>query len=185
MVLKYGTPSTVIVLSILKREQSQDDCLLSSLLVSLTFIKMFGIVTCTLAASNFVYCDFEEETSVAAWGWCPHQQSGLGRESSREHAVWTWPCSSWLVQSSLLCLHCSMSTFVTKFHCSGKHGPGWLSLGPCFPLVSVARCLAGEASGVPSDLLSLVIVMVRGPDDSGLCCWSPSANLATEVCKNK
>lgn len=66
MVLKYGTPSTVIVLSILKREQSQDDCLLSSLLVSLTFIKMFGIVTCTLAASNFVYCDFEEETSVAA-----------------------------------------------------------------------------------------------------------------------
>lgn len=87
MVLKYGTPSTVTILSILKREQSQDDCLLSSLLVSLAFIKMFGIVTCTLAASNFLYYDFEEETSVAALGMVPPQQSGLGQENSREHAM--------------------------------------------------------------------------------------------------
>lgn len=36
--------------------------------VSLAFIKMFGIVTCTLAASNFLDCDFGEESPVAALG---------------------------------------------------------------------------------------------------------------------
>lgn len=62
--------------------------ILSSLLVCLAFIKMFVIVTCTLAASNFLYYDFEEETSMAALGMVsPPQQSGLRKENSRERAV--------------------------------------------------------------------------------------------------
>lgn len=94
--------------------------------VSPVFIKMFGVVTCTLAASNFLYCDFGAETPVAALGVVcppPPQQFGLGRESSREHALWTWPCSPWLVQPTVLCLHCRMSTFVTEFPCSGNMTP--------------------------------------------------------------
>lgn len=98
MVLKYGTPSTVTILSILKQEQSQDDCLLSSLLVSLAFIKMFGIVTCTLAASNFLYYDFEEETSVAALGMVPPPavRAGTGEQQGTCH-----------VNLALLLLACS------------------------------------------------------------------------------
>lgn len=145
---------------------------------------MFGVVTCTLAASNFLYCDFGAETPVAALGVvCPPPPSSSGWEG---RAAGNMPCEP---GPALLGLFSPLSSVYTV-ECQhlSQNSPAletWprsVSLGPCFTPASMARCL--PVGRVPSDLLSLIF-MVRDPDDSGLSCWSALANLATEECKNK
>lgn len=112
--------------------------------------KCVSIVTCPVAASDFLCCDVGDEITLGA---------GLGVASPPPPPM-AWAAEGELqgthqgpgpahlgLLSPVSCLHCKMSTSVTK-SCLEKRAPGPGQLGPSLPPTSAAGARLGGQSSV-------------------------------------
>lgn len=133
---------------------------------------MFGIVTFTLAASNFLYCDFGEETPVAALGVVSPPTPTPSNSGWEGKAAGNIPCEP---GPAILGLFSPVSSVYTV-ECQhlSQNSPALENMTPLGQFGALLpTCVYGQMPAcrtrVPSDLLSLIF-MVRDPDDSGLYC---------------